>query len=82
MGGVRGSADLNFRYRSRGVREWRGTFAFHLDDEPRIARLTETRIPVIFEGLIDGEAKRLEVMVTDMQPEQGLAHFEALGEPF
>jgi len=37
---------------------------------------------VIFEGIIDGEPKRLEVVVTDVQPGEGLAHFEGLGDPF
>ncbi len=82
LGGVSGAAQLTFRYRGQGVREWRGTFAFQFQEEPAVARLATNRIPATFEGMIDGEPKRMEVIVTDVQSSQGLAHFEALGEPF
>ena len=82
LGDIPGAGQASSRRRDRGRQDWRGTFAFGAEHDAAVEQLLEARQPVIFEGMVDGERRKLEVRVTSLTRRAGLAFFEGSGEPF
>jgi hypothetical protein len=82
LGGVPGASEVRSRRRSETHVEYRGAFAFRREHEAAIVQLLESREPVEYRGLVEGDRRRMKVIVTDLAPEAGLAYFQAVGEPY
>jgi hypothetical protein len=81
LGGVRGAGEVWSRRPAEGQAEWRGTFGFKEADEEAMVALEAARTLIAYEGLFDGERRRIEVRVTAVMRGLGLAFFEGTGEP-
>lgn len=81
LGGLPGAGEAKSRRRNESRLEWRGTFVFPAEHESAVVELEESRRPVVFDGLMDGERSKIEVRVTFVMPEAGMAYFEGAGEP-
>ena len=82
LGAIPGAGSAKSRRRNRDQQDWRGTFAFRRQHDQAVVDLFEARKPVVFEGLVDGELRKLEVRITSFTLRAGLAFFEGSGEPF
>ena len=82
MGGVPGAAMARCVERSPSAREWRGIFLFKPEHQTSIARLADVPRSTVFEGVIDGHVRKLDVALTGCALDAGLAFFEAEGEPY
>jgi hypothetical protein len=78
LGGVPGAGDVRSRRFGSG-REYRGTFVAGRANDATFVRLLETRELIDFDGVVDGEARMLKVIVTDVSPETGMVFFQAAG---
>lgn len=67
---------MKSRRRSASVREYRGTFAFRKLHESAILHIYDARERVDFEARLDGEPKRIAVILTDLELEIGFAFFQ------
>ena len=76
LGGVPGVADVRSRRRSASTSDYRGIFAFRSVHENEMLSLFEARRPVEFEGMVDGEPRRLMVTLMTLDPVSGIAFFE------
>ena len=82
MGGVPGAAMARSVQGSPSAREWRGIFLFEPEHQTSIARLADVPRSTVFEGVIDGRVRKLDVALTGCALDAGLAFFEAEGEPY
>lgn len=82
LGGVYGAGEVHSRRVSEDHREYRGAFAFRAQDTPAIVRIFDSATVVQYEGPIDGEHRRLQVVVTDISFDRGIAYFAGGGEPY
>lgn len=81
LGDVPGAGEVRSRRRGETDREHRGVFAFRRAHEEAIVELLESREAVEYQGVVEGERRRMKVIVTDLAPDMGLAYFQVLGEP-
>lgn len=81
LGGIPGAGSAKSRRRSQEQQDWRGTFAFRAEHDHAIVKLFDARRPIVYEGLVDGEVRKLEVRLTSFALQAGLAFFEGSGEP-
>lgn len=79
---IAGAGEVRVRRRNETEREYRGVFAFAREHEARLVELLGAREPVEYQGLIDGEPRRLRVRLTDLSLTSGMAYFQGLGEPY
>lgn len=77
-----GAGEVRVRRRNETECEYRGVFAFALEHEARLVELLAAREPVEYQGMIDGEPRRLRVRLTDLSVTSGMAYFQGLGEPY
>lgn len=77
-----GAGEVRARRRNETEREYRGVFAFPREHETRLVELLAAREPVEYQGMIDGEPRRLRVRLTDLSVTSGMAYFQGLGEPY
>lgn len=82
LNGIPGAGEVRSRRRSETSREYRGVFAFPREHEAALVELLASRETVEYEGVIDGELRRLKVRVTDVARSSGVAAFQGLGEPY
>ena len=82
LGGIPGAAFAKSRRRDQWQQDWRGTFAFRAEHEHAVRNLVRDGEPVVYDGTIDGEPRRVEVRVLSSIPVAGMAFFEGSGEPF
>lgn len=82
LGDIPGAGEVRIRRRSETAREFRGVFAFRREHEATLVELLAARTELEYEGLIDGGRRRLNVRLTDISLETGLAYFQGLGEPY
>lgn len=81
LGGIPGAGSAKSRRRDQEQRDWRGTFAFRAEHDAAVVQLFNARQPVIYEGLVDGERRTLEVRLTSYTLQAGLAFFEGSETP-
>ena len=82
LGGIPGAGAARSRRRDQQREDWRGTFAFRAEHEPAVAALVREGRPVVYEGVVDGEPRRVRVVVLSLVPTAGTAFFEGSGEAF
>jgi len=82
LGGVLGAGEVHSRRATESHTEYRGVFAFREADTPAIAGFFESGEIVLYEGPIDRKHNGMEVLVTDVSFDRGLAYFMGKGEPY
>ena len=82
LAGVNGAGEVHSRRVSESRLEYRGVFAFRAEHTAEVVRLLDSGEVVEYEGPIGDENMRLQVVVTDVSIETGLAYFAGRGEPY
>jgi hypothetical protein len=82
LGGLSGAGEVHSRRASETRREYRGAFAFRAEDTPVIARLMDSGQIVEYVGQIDQGHNALQVLVTDVSLDRGIAYFMGKGDPY
>jgi hypothetical protein len=82
LGGIPGAGTAKSRRRDQRQQDWRGEFTFRAEHEDAVAALLQDGRPVLYDGVVDGEQRSIEVRVLSVVPAAGMVFFEGTGEPF
>jgi hypothetical protein len=55
---------------------------FQPEHQPAVAKIVDESCATVFEGTIEGREAKLDVTLTGLAGDAGLAFFEAQGEPY
>ena len=82
LGGVPGAGEAVLRRRGPTSSAHRGTFWFKAEHQGEMVRLFDMRAPIEFEGLVDGQRRKIKTTLTSLSVEIGVAFLEGSGEPY